>query len=132
MRMMKLLRGNKPCTNAINFADAKSGQWPLQVASEFAEIAMSCVSYSYERPTMEQVVERLTTIETKHLKQNTSMIVPDDERCCMCMVKAKGECVMNPCKHAETCLDCALDVISKGGSNRCPICKTKIVDLFEP
>eukprot|EP01102_Stenamoeba_stenopodia_P000930 TRINITY_DN1084_c0_g1_i6.p1 TRINITY_DN1084_c0_g1~~TRINITY_DN1084_c0_g1_i6.p1 ORF type:complete len:104 (+),score=20.56 TRINITY_DN1084_c0_g1_i6:243-554(+) len=100
------------------------------VASVFAEVAMSCVSYSYERPTMQEVVERLTAIEKECFKQNVT-IVPD-ERCCVCMVRAKGGCVMSPCKHSETCLDCALDVISKGGSNRCPICKTKIVDLFEP
>eukprot|EP01102_Stenamoeba_stenopodia_P013720 TRINITY_DN4486_c0_g1_i1.p1 TRINITY_DN4486_c0_g1~~TRINITY_DN4486_c0_g1_i1.p1 ORF type:complete len:434 (+),score=117.94 TRINITY_DN4486_c0_g1_i1:61-1302(+) len=131
MKMKMLLKADKKMTTAINHADPASGQWPLAVASQFAKIAMRCVKDSFERPTMEEVVELLTAIKQDHFKQQEVLPISEDERCCICMTQPRGECVMVPCKHAETCLDCALEIISKSGTGRCPICKKKIEDLLE-
>eukprot|EP01102_Stenamoeba_stenopodia_P009161 TRINITY_DN268_c0_g2_i1.p1 TRINITY_DN268_c0_g2~~TRINITY_DN268_c0_g2_i1.p1 ORF type:complete len:858 (+),score=228.73 TRINITY_DN268_c0_g2_i1:166-2739(+) len=128
---MRILFRNRSMTTAINYTDPTSGRWPAQAATDYGTLAMSCVSTDpYDRPSMEEVVKRLTSILQDHFQQ-TSVVADQDERCVVCMTQAKGECRMEPCKHSATCVDCALEITSKSGNNRCPICKVKITDLNE-
>eukprot|EP01102_Stenamoeba_stenopodia_P014874 TRINITY_DN5005_c0_g1_i1.p1 TRINITY_DN5005_c0_g1~~TRINITY_DN5005_c0_g1_i1.p1 ORF type:complete len:196 (-),score=51.13 TRINITY_DN5005_c0_g1_i1:40-627(-) len=125
------MKGDKKMRTAINFTDPKSGYWPLEVASEYARLSLECSSFdSEDRPTMMEVMERLATIQQEHFKQQSVDVIAEEERCCVCMTQLIG-CVLEPCQHTVTCIDCGEELLSKTGTGRCPVCKKQVKELSE-
>eukprot|EP01102_Stenamoeba_stenopodia_P008031 TRINITY_DN2281_c0_g1_i1.p1 TRINITY_DN2281_c0_g1~~TRINITY_DN2281_c0_g1_i1.p1 ORF type:complete len:396 (-),score=78.36 TRINITY_DN2281_c0_g1_i1:134-1321(-) len=125
-RMKALMRGDETMKNAINFTDVTSGHWPTEVASEYARIALDCTSLDPEEgPTMREVVNKLTTIQQQHFKRKLTL-TPTEDQCCLCVVR-KIECVLEPCSHIVTCMDCAMDLLETAG--RCPLCHKSVNEL---
>eukprot|EP01102_Stenamoeba_stenopodia_P003649 TRINITY_DN1381_c0_g1_i1.p1 TRINITY_DN1381_c0_g1~~TRINITY_DN1381_c0_g1_i1.p1 ORF type:complete len:150 (-),score=37.34 TRINITY_DN1381_c0_g1_i1:63-479(-) len=132
--MKRVFRRDPNATTAINHADPKSGYWPLSVASKVVMMGLDCIfEYVKERPTMNQLIQQLESIVATEFANpiDAATSYNDSEMCCVCMAQRAGECEFEPCKHAVTCLDCALEVHSKSGTNRCPLCKRKIDDINE-
>eukprot|EP01102_Stenamoeba_stenopodia_P021900 TRINITY_DN8945_c0_g1_i2.p1 TRINITY_DN8945_c0_g1~~TRINITY_DN8945_c0_g1_i2.p1 ORF type:complete len:357 (-),score=57.25 TRINITY_DN8945_c0_g1_i2:146-1126(-) len=135
--MKRLFKRDADATTAINHADPKSGYWPISVASGLAVIGLDCTSEDVEdRPTMNEVVKRLESIQMELIQKipqagGQEKTLKEDEMCCVCMAQRIGECAFEPCNHAVTCVDCALEINARGGTNRCPECNAKVTGLNE-
>eukprot|EP01102_Stenamoeba_stenopodia_P000639 TRINITY_DN1060_c0_g1_i11.p1 TRINITY_DN1060_c0_g1~~TRINITY_DN1060_c0_g1_i11.p1 ORF type:complete len:926 (+),score=283.92 TRINITY_DN1060_c0_g1_i11:270-3047(+) len=109
--------------------------WPKYAAKEMSQIAFSCVGSSRSRPSMDEIGEKLMTLKNKvaphHQTRDGTVNKRGKKICLVCFVKDRGECAFLPCHHNATCVDCAIEITSKKGNCRCPLCYTKIDDIQE-
>eukprot|EP01102_Stenamoeba_stenopodia_P003650 TRINITY_DN1381_c0_g1_i10.p1 TRINITY_DN1381_c0_g1~~TRINITY_DN1381_c0_g1_i10.p1 ORF type:complete len:169 (-),score=34.05 TRINITY_DN1381_c0_g1_i10:212-697(-) len=94
--MKRVFRRDPNATTAVNYADPKSGYWPLSVASKVAMMGLDCTFEDVkERPTMKQVVQQLEGIVATEFAKSPEVPTKSEsaEMCCVCMSQPVGECV---------------------------------------
>eukprot|EP01102_Stenamoeba_stenopodia_P000641 TRINITY_DN1060_c0_g1_i14.p1 TRINITY_DN1060_c0_g1~~TRINITY_DN1060_c0_g1_i14.p1 ORF type:complete len:932 (+),score=310.40 TRINITY_DN1060_c0_g1_i14:270-3065(+) len=146
--MLELLSGHPAIIEGENLADRMQHElqgdisnavdetcgWPKYVASEMSKVALSCVGPTRSRPSMEGILEKLIELKQKvaprHQTRDETVNKRGKKTCLVCSLRER-ESMFLPCHHSATCLDCAIEITSMKGKNRCPLCYVKIDDVQE-
>eukprot|EP01102_Stenamoeba_stenopodia_P000642 TRINITY_DN1060_c0_g1_i15.p1 TRINITY_DN1060_c0_g1~~TRINITY_DN1060_c0_g1_i15.p1 ORF type:complete len:576 (+),score=207.86 TRINITY_DN1060_c0_g1_i15:1162-2889(+) len=121
-------------TKAVEVCDKLCG-WPKYVAIEMSQMALNCVGLSQVRPSTVAIFEKLLSIKQlmaqHHQTRDETVNKIGKKVCLVCFSEDRGECMFLPCHHCATCIDCAIEITSKRGNNRCPLCYTRIDNIEE-
>eukprot|EP01102_Stenamoeba_stenopodia_P022168 TRINITY_DN9144_c0_g2_i3.p1 TRINITY_DN9144_c0_g2~~TRINITY_DN9144_c0_g2_i3.p1 ORF type:complete len:139 (-),score=13.00 TRINITY_DN9144_c0_g2_i3:141-557(-) len=121
--------------NDVSIAVDELCGWPKHVASEMGQIALSCFGPTRTRPSMATIFEKLIELKQKmaphHQTRDNAVNEQGKKLCLVCFTKERGECMFIPCRHSATCVDCAMEITSVKGSNRCLLCYARIDDIQE-
>jgi len=79
-----------------------------------------------KRETINHLGDRFFPLLLGYFSQR---VESESEMCGVCMIQPSNECVFEPCNHAVTCEECALEINSKEGTNRCPECNRRVTGI---